>query len=268
MYKRLIDSILSWLSLLFLIIAFIASIKGKTEFSIKNLLNTDGLTIIGIAVAFIMNLALKIPFLRKIFLFILMHLNFKNIDYKIQLRCTSVNSITLNDIFNYFQETIKKSKCYNSYKYNDLTKNDFIIKFYHRGMAANVRFKNITEDVSGASEGANCNEWLLEIDGVNKFAMLNKNVKYIIDHFLDSNSFKIDFEYMFLEIELNNSEIDITEIGGWINRKKYPIISSEFKLSIREASFIEKNNDGICLTAYTKGEFSEGFGVLKLVLIS
>lgn len=266
MYKRFIDSMLSWLSLIFLTIAFIASIKGMANFSVKSLLNTDGLTIIGIVFAFFMNLALKIPILRKVFLFILLHLTFKNFDYKIELRCTSADAITIEDVFKYFQETIEKSKSYGSYKYNDITKNAFVIKFYHRGMAANVRIKNITEDVNEASE--NCNEWLLEIDGVSKFPMLNRNVRYILDYFLDSNSFKIDFKHMFVEIELNNSEIDIIELGGWINKKKYPIISSEIKFLIRESSFIEKTKDGICLVAYTQGEFSEGFDILKLVLIS
>lgn len=269
MLRKLQKNFLFIFNMGFLILAFLGQTFWNSNFKWSNLLNTDGLTLLGIVVTFIVNLAPKVKSIRKLFYFIFLKLNILNIDYEIRCQIKTDTSVDLKTIIRNFHECIKTSNLYLDTKYDLNWDNKASYKIYHRAMASNITIKNVTEAFQGFSNDER-EIWEIQIDSVNKFGNLEKNIKFLINTFIEKlQEYKnSSIDKIQLVLNSNSSEFDISNKFELVDNKKYEKVSATATIRISDKSNIQITNlRGLTLSSASKGDFVNGFDVIKSILI-
>ncbi|WP_285398101.1 hypothetical protein [Lysinibacillus sp. fls2-241-R2A-57] len=267
MYKNIIDTLSFWIAITFLVISFFAHTIFNNEFSWKSLLNTDGLTLLGIVFTFLSLVALKIPAIKKCIRWILLKINYSQYDYRISIFVNDYKkSEDIESLLKKFEGTINNSNFVNSNEWQEVFKNDIRIKMFHRGIAANVELgkTHIYEP-----NNTDFNQWTITIDNISNFRKINENINYVTNDLLETlNENDVKLSKISLSINKNNSELELKNIWPVINKKNYHLNHSSFEITSNDSSVISVDtNVGITLTAKTKGHFQSSIEIIKDLLI-
>lgn len=256
-----------WLSLSFLIVSIIAQIFYNDEFSWLSFANTDGLTILALFLALISLVALKIPVLRKIIIWIMLKLNFLQIDYRMSTTIEAPEDITLDQLFEQFELSVIEYRL-DSNSYNQNFRSNNTLRIFHRALASNIEIKRIeNDDYDSESE---LSKWLLIIDGVSPFRIVERNITFMLNKYLDILSRKnIHSSKVSLTISKKNTEYKLVDMGILLSARNYEINNSYTEINASNSTVITiDNNVGITMTSRNKGDFANSIVALKNILIS
>lgn len=268
MYKNIIDSLSYWIAIIFLVISFFAHTFFNDEFSWKSLLNTDGLTLLGILITFLSLIALKIPAIKKCIRWILLKIHYSQYDYRISILVNDYNkSEDIESLLEKFEDTINTTNYINSNEWNENFRNNIRIKMFHRGLASNVELGKT--HIPNPNNTSTYNQWTIIIDGVSNFRKIDDNIKYVTNNLLETlNEDNVKLSKISLIINKNNSELELKNIWLAINKKNYHINHSSIEITSNDSSVISVDtNVGITLTATNKGHFQSSIEIIKDLLI-
>jgi hypothetical protein len=272
MYKNLVNSILYWISIVFLIVSIYVYIFYNEDFTWQSLFGTDGLTFFGIIVALISMLSMKVVFFRKCVSWVLLKLNFSQLDYSFEVILEAPSDFTLEDFKRHFFSAVSSSGSIKDNTYNVNYNSTNTYRLFHRGLASNVSIKKIpsTADFNESEEDVSQNLWKIENDGVTQFRIVERNLRFFTNSYLEYlNNSRVFSNKVVLKISKRNTEFNFIDKGILIDRKKYKINRSNIDILSEQNTYISLNSDvGITLTAKNKGDFNNAFHTLKNILIS
>ncbi|KAB7663381.1 hypothetical protein [Bacillus sp. B1-b2] len=268
MVKKLIDNVFYVISILFLTFSFLSATFLNENFTYRSLLNTDGLTLLGIIFALVALIFQKIPIFRRAIIFVLLRLNFWQLDYRFEISLCAPKEIKVEDLFKYFSESVENFDNFKSNKFKVNFTNKNKMKIFHRALAANVEFDK-TIDYSSERD-SNLNYWNISVDGVSSYRIVERNIIFMINTYLEKIlKDKIISTKINLTISKNNTEFDLEKIGVLLSARKYKLNHSNIQIDCNENTIITINsNYGITMTSQNKGDFSNSLEALKSVLIS
>jgi hypothetical protein len=273
MYRNIVNTILYWLSIVFLIGSLYVYLFEKEDFVWQSLFGTDGLTFFGILATLITMASMRIPFIRKLLSWLLLKINYSQLDYSFEVIVEAPSDIKLESFKQWFFSSIASNGSIrdNTYNVNSNTLQSY--KIYHRGLGSNFNIKKIP--VSNSLDVFDdtvpeYNLWKIESDGVSTFRIVERNIKFFINSYLENlNHQRILPNKVVLKISKKNTEFNLIDKGILIDSRKYKINRSNIDILNDQNTLISLNSDiGITLTAKNKGDFSNAFDALKNILIS
>ncbi|MDF2065555.1 hypothetical protein [Bacillus sp. Cr_A10] len=273
MYPKFIEKILYIISMIFLGGSIYAYIFVNDDFTWISLFGTDGLTFFGLVIALVTMLAIKIPLIKRGIGWILLRLNYSQIDYRSEAIIILPAETNIDDIKRALTTSLSNS---NLFKHNtkDINQNtDFTHSIYHRGMAANIIIKKtvpsqILEQTDESTPSNNF--WKIEVNGGNVFHRMEKNIKFFVNNFLEQLSIEnAILDKINLTISNENTEYNLSDKGILINPRKYKIRYSSVEITSSPNTTISINStSGLSITSRNKGEFSNAMDALRNILIS
>jgi hypothetical protein len=266
--KKIIDNVFYVISILFLTFSFLSATFLNENFTYKSLLNTDGLTLIGIIFALATLILQKIPIFRRVIIFFLLRFNFLQLDYRFEISIIAPKNIKVDNIFEYLQESVDSFDKFKSNKFKMNFSNYNKIQIFHRALAGNVE---IDKTVDFTSEGdSNLHFWNISVDGVSAYRILERNINFMINTYLETMlKYNIKSEKISLLISQNNTEYDLEKIGVLLSARKYRLSQANLQIDCNQNTIITINsNYGITMTSQNKGDFSNSLEALKSILVS
>ena len=268
MLKKIIDNVFYVISILFLAFSFFSATFFNENFTYKSLLNTDGLTLIGIIFALITLILQKIPIFRRGIIFFLLRFNFLQLDYRFDISISAPKDIKVENLFEYLQESVNGFDKFKSNEFNMHFSNKNKIKVFHRALAANVEIEK-TMNYS-PEDDPNLSYWNISIYNVSSYRILERNINFMINTYLEQVAkHHIISRKISLLIFKKNTEYDLEQIGVLLTARKYKLSQANLQIDCNQNTIITINSDyGITMTSQNKGDFSNSLEALKSVLIS
>jgi hypothetical protein len=273
MYQKFIESVLYIISIIFLTGSIYAYIFVNDDFTWLSLFGTDGLTFFGLLIALITMLAMKIPLIKRVIGWVLLRLNYSQIDYRSEAIINIPSEKKIEDIKRALITALSHS---NSFKQNtqDVNQNtDHMYSIFHRGMAANIIIKKTVPPQSWEDPNEDTstrNFWKIEINGGNVYHRMEKNIKFFVHNFLEQLTIEsASLDKINLTISNENTEYNLSDKGILINPRKYKIRYSSVEITSSPNTTISINStSGLSITSRNKGDFSNAMDALKNILIS
>lgn len=263
MFERFIKSIMDFIVILFLILCLLTHTFFNQSFEWKTLANTDGLTLIGIVLALLSSILVKIPLFRKVVVAILLKLNIHHLDYRLEILTLAPETTTTEQVFNIFSESVT------SFNYSS---NDFDIKYedsnkimvYHRGIKANIEISK-TSIIEG---GKDC--FLIRLDHVSEYRSIERNMKFVGNCFLeDLMNQMYTLKNISIRVSKKNSEYKVADMGVLLSARKYKVHHSRTEIQAdRTTKITIDSNTGISMISTSRGDFINSIDALKKVLMS
>lgn len=271
MYKRFVENFIYWLSALFLVGSIYIYVAKIAKFKWQGLFGTDALTLYGEVVALLLMLVNKIPIIKRVIAWALLMLNFWQIDYEVTVIMIAPDNFAIAKLRECFDKAVESCGLYkhHDYKVNRDTKVSYEI--FHRAMAANVILRKIPVDQDAwDSDEQELTQWKVEVNGVSTYRILSKNVKFIINNFLESAYREhVSVKKLFLSISNKHTEYSLADKGILINPRKYRISNSQVSIDYNKTTaIIIDSNKGLQLTSLDRGDFANAFGSIKQILIN
>ena len=273
MYQKFIENVLYIISIIFLGGSIYAYIFVNDDFTWLSLFGTDGLTFFGLVIALVTMLAIKIPIIKKVMGWILLRLNYSQIDYRSEAIINMPAEKTIEDIKRALTISLSNSNLFKQNTQDTNQNTDFTYSIFHRGMAANIIIKKTVppqslEQTNESPESKNF--WKIEINGGNVFHRMEKNIKFFVNNFLEQMFLeKSSLEKINLTISNENTEYNLSDKGILINPRKYKIRYSSVEITSSPNTTISINStSGLSITSRNKGDFSNAMDALKNILIS
>ncbi|MEK4245298.1 hypothetical protein MKZ20_08135 [Psychrobacillus sp. FSL K6-2684] len=260
MVPSILNQIFYVVSILFLVLSFLSATFFNEDFTFKSLLNTDGLTLIGIIFSLTTLILQKIPLFRRLIIFVLLRFNYLQLDYRLEVSVVTQKKYEVEDIWGFFEESVINFEKYktNDYKFSYTSNNK--IHSFHRAVGGNVHIEKTT----------NNNNWTISIDGTSSYRILERNINFVINTYLEIMSKEqITSDKISLIISKNNTEYDLEKIGVLLSSKNYKMSHTNIEIECNTDTLITINsNYGITMTSKNKGDFSNSLEALKSILIS
>lgn len=278
MYKNLVNNIIYWISIVFLVGSIYVFVFHRENFTWQSLFGTDGLTLLGLLITLLFMIMQKIRLVRRGISWLLLTTNYNQLDYRFESLLITYGALSINDLINTFRTSLSNCGLFTSNTLEINRNTQIIYKVYHRGMAANFYIRKIPSDAEEILNTDNQNGdeeskeyWKIGVDGVSTFRIVNKNIAYVLNHFMEQLviNHRANPVLINLNISNTNTEYDLSDKGILLSRKEYNIGSAYVEIqSINSSRIIIDNNTGIFLTSRSRGDFISGLDILKNVLIS
>jgi len=268
MLNSIVNNTFYVISILFLTLSFLSATFFNVNFTYKSLLNTDGLTLIGILFALVTLILQKIPIFRRFIIFLLLKFNFLQLDYRFEVLLTAPKNFKVDDFWMYFQESVINFQKFKSNDFKITFSNNNKIHSFHRAVGGNIEIEK-TENFESDSNKDN-NNWIFSIDGISPYRVLERNMNFVINTYLEMMSKEhIISEKISLTISKNNTEYDLEKIGVLLSARNYKLSQANIVIECNQDTIITLNsNFGVTMTSRNKGDFSNSLEALKSVLIS
>ncbi|CAH0346748.1 hypothetical protein [Bacillus sp. CECT 9360] len=269
MYKKVIDGIGFYFALSFIILSFFAHTFFNDEFTWRGMLNTDGLTLLGLLGAFLSMIVLKIPLLRRLIVSVLLKTNFLQLDYHITVNFKAAANENVEDLFLNFQEAIRSFQKFSSNDFSMNFSNHNKVKIFHRAIAGNVEIYKSSND----DEDEDCEDltnWIIQIDGVSPYRVLERNINFLCNSYLELLSRRnVHSNKISITVSRRNSEYSLNNMGVLLSARKYNVNQAFVEITSNETTVITiDTNKGVAMTSRNKGDFLNSIEALKSVLIS
>ncbi|MCY9028890.1 hypothetical protein [Bacillus inaquosorum] len=272
MYKNIVNKILDWMAIIFLVGSLYIYIFEKEDFTWQTLFGTDGLTFFGIIVTLFTMLLPKIPFVKRGIGWFLLTFNISQIDYSFEVIVEAPQNVALKELKDSFFNSIDSNDRIKSNLSDPIRNSDIFYKVYHRGLGTNFSIKknpdfNNSEDFY-EDEEPQLHQWRIKNDGVTSFRILERNIKFFLTSYLEHLSHnRVLPNQLVLKISKKNTEINLVDKGILIDSKKYKVERSNIDISASNTNISLNSDIGITLTSKNKGDFSNAFEILKNIII-
>lgn len=273
MYKKFVENVLYIITIIFLVGSIYTYIFVNDSFSWTSLFGTDGLTFFGLLFALITTIAIKIPLIKRILSWILLRLNYSQIDYRTEAIIGLPPEKNLENIKEALISSLSKSTLFKQNTCDTNQNTEQVYSIFHRGMAANIIIKKAVspQNIDYSNENDDPKSyWKIEINGGNVYHRMEKNIKFFVNNFLEELSLATaTLEKINLTISNENTEYNLNDKGILINPRKYKIRYSSVEITSSPSTTISINStSGLSITSRNKGDFSNAMDALKNILIS
>lgn len=230
---------------------------GDGSFTIKSLLNTDGLTLLGIVITFIYTIMSKSEKIR----YIINSVRIKNkiFDFKMTVMFDYKQEIILEDIKKDFDDILSKYKKIKVLNIEPTNTKKSIIKYYYRDIFSNVTFSLDRES----------KKLFVDLYGGVTYKNITDLVKLLVLDFLDRDldSRKILFSRVNLRLDSRNSDLKMSNLVLNDNIEKYKIIESYINIEVDENADLKIDNGVIYIDSIRKNSFLQAFEKIKGIII-
>lgn len=271
MYQRLVNNILYFISIVFLVGSIYAYVFVNDDFTWLALFGTDGLTFYGLVMALITMVAMRFPLLKKLIGWMLLRFNFSQIDNRTEAIINLPSDKNIENIKTALSNSLMNCSLFKNNNFDVNQNTNLTYSIFHRGMAANIIIKKIAPSkYLEYEEQIENNVWKLEINGGNVFHRMEKNIKFFNNNFLEQLSLEqIRLEKINLTITNENTEYNLSDKGLLIDPKKYKIRYSSVEIvSSPNTTISITSTSGLSITSTNRGDFSNAMDALKNILIS
>lgn len=269
MYKNIAQNILYWLSVAFLVISVFVYVDHVAKFKWTGLFGTDALTLYGELATLISMISIKIPLVRKFLAWLLLTVNYSQIDYKVSVMVSAGQEIRLDAFKEVFTHTISSCGLFTHNDFNEIRSTALNYKIYHRGLAGNLEIKMLHSDnLDGEEESQN--GWKIELDGVSTYRVVSKNVRFITNNYLDSlYRHHVLPSKLVLTISNRHTEYSLADKGILLSARKHRIADSRVTIAYNvDTSIIIDSATGLSMTSRSRADFTNAFESIKQILIS
>lgn len=222
-----------------------------------SLLNTDGLTLLGIIITFIYTILSKSDYIRyKINSFII---NSKVFDYKVTLMFEYDQNIELANIKKIFDSTLLNDRKIEKLNIEPLDTKKSIAKYYYRDIFSNVTF-SIDRDYKTLH---------IDLYGGITYKSITELVKFLILDLLGDDIFtkKIFFKRAELRLDARNSELKMSNLILNENIEKYKIMQSNINIEVDKNTDLKIENGVIYMNSINKSSFFKSYDKIKSIII-
>ncbi|MBX9179712.1 hypothetical protein HCG68_01895 [Paeniclostridium sordellii] len=244
-------------TILYLGISFYYATFGNTEFTVKSLLNTDGLTLLGIIITFTYTIMSKSEYIR--YRINSLRVNGKVFDYKITLMFDYKQEIDLENIKEAFDNVLSNYKKIKILNIEATNTNKSFTKYYYRDIFSNINFYLDREN----------NNLYIDLYGGITYKSITELVKFLVLDLLDENNFtkKLFFNRVELRLDSRNSEFKISNLILNDNIEKYKIMESYINIEVDENTDLKIDNGVIHMNSINKNSFFKSYEKIKSIII-
>lgn len=236
---------------------------------IMGLWNTDGLALVGLIIALINHLFLKLPIMKKFTRWVSLNYLNDNIKFSFEINFSSEKIDEISYIKNIIFNEANQYEKFNSTNAENIIENTNMFKMTFLPLASTLEVKKMKNDDIN-NESKRKNYWKITNTGVCTFKTININKDFILERVIEAlQTSAINIEKIHLNFEKEDSQLKV------FNPKKYNLNSdctAEFfsvKYSTKtNAKITLDSNKGITLYANNKNAFKNAYEEFKNLLIN
>lgn len=266
--SKTLNAILYILSLVFLVGSIIIYLLKRRIIWMGYIFGTDALTLYGLVATFLSMLAMKVPFIRKIFRWFLLNFSITKINYELSMVVDS--NLETKDLYDILLNSILETDIFDNTEYEVFNRKHMLIRFSVAAMNATIAIKeqSITSDYK--EDGVNFSKrHKIEIKGIDNFKSMNKNINFILYIMAEKLQHKqLQFNKFYLKVKKNSTEYNFLNENNLLLDKSSKVIHSETQIEKTNSIIAIDIHEGITISSKNRGEFLIAIDLLKDILVS